>query len=93
MMGYVYAVFGRRSEAQHMLNELKERSKQRYVPPYNIAMVYVGLGEKEQAFQWLDKAYEDRNQFMARLKTEPKFDSLRSDPRFGDLVRRVGLPQ
>ena len=93
MMGYVYAVSGRRSEAQQALNELKERSKQRYVPPYDIAMVYVGLGDKEQAFQWLDKAYEDRNQFMTRLKTEPKFDSLRSDPRFADLVRRVGLPQ
>jgi len=93
MMGYVYAVSGRRSEAQHALNELKERSGQRYVPPYNIALVYVGLGEREQAFQWLDKAYEDRNQFMTRLKTEPKFDSLRSDPRFAELMRRVGLPQ
>jgi TolB-like protein/Flp pilus assembly protein TadD len=91
MLGYVYAVSGRRSEAQHALDELNDQSKQRYVPPYDIAMVYAGLGERDQFFQWLEKAYEDRNQFMTLLKVEPKFDPIRSDPRFQDLLRRVGL--
>ena len=93
MIGYVYAVSGRRDEAVRVLDELKGLSKQRYVSPYHIAMVYSGLGDKEQVFLWLEKAYEDRSQFMTLLKVEPKFDGLRSDPRFTDLMRRVGLSQ
>ncbi len=91
MIGYVYAVSGRRDEALRVLNELRELSKQRYVSPSHIAMVYAGLGDKEQVYLWLEKAYEDRSQFMTNLKVEPKFDGLRSDPRFTDLMRRVGL--
>ena len=90
MIGYVYAVSGRRDEAVRVLDELKGLSKQRYVSPYHIAMVYAGLGDKEQVFLWLEKAYEDRSQFMTLLKVEPKFDGLRSDPRFTDFVRRGG---
>jgi tetratricopeptide (TPR) repeat protein len=91
MLGHVYAVSGRRSEAQQVLDELNELSKQRYVQPYHIAMVYTGLGKKDQAFGWLEKAYEDRNQFLILLNVEPNFDSLRSDPRFAQLLRRMNL--
>ena len=66
-------------------------SKQRYVSPYLIAIVYVGLGDKDQAFAWLDKAFQDRSSLLLWLKVEPQFDSLRDDPRFQDLLRRVGL--
>lgn len=90
LLGYVYAVSGKRDEAKKILNEMKEMSKHRYVPPYNIAMVYAGLGEKDQAFEWLEKAYEDRNQQFTLLNIAPEFDSLRSDPRFTGLLRRIG---
>ena len=93
MIGYVYAVSGRHDEALRVIDELKELSKERYVSPYHIAMVYTGLGDKDQVFLWLEKAYEDRSQFMTLLKVEPKFDGLRSDPRFAGLMQRVGLSQ
>ncbi|MBA2731692.1 MAG: protein kinase [Acidobacteria bacterium] len=92
-LGYAYAVAGKRDEAQKVIVELQEQSKRRYVPPYFIAVVYSGLGEKEQAFEWLEKAYQERHPYLTLLKVEPVFDKLRSDPRFADLIRRVGLPQ
>ena len=90
-LGYAYSVAGERSEAQKLLDELNQRSKQQYVAPYGIAQIYVGLGEKDRAFEWLERAYLDRNWLMAFLKVEPAFDPLRSDPRFRDLLRRIGL--
>jgi serine/threonine-protein kinase len=92
-LGHVYAVTGQREEAQELLDELREISQQRYVNPYLIALIYVGLGEKGQAFAWLEKAYHERFFFLIWLKVEPRFDPLRDDPRFQDLLRRVGLPQ
>ncbi len=92
-LGHVYAVAGQRAEAQQLLEELQEMSKQSYINPYLIALIYVGLGEKEQAFTWLEKAYQERFFFLIWLKVEPRFDPLRDDPRFQDLIRRVGLPQ
>jgi len=68
-------------------------SQKEYVPADSIAHVYVGLGETDQAFAWLERAYGERSFGMAWLKVEPSWDSLRSDPRFTDLMRRVGLPQ
>jgi hypothetical protein len=71
---------------------LKELSAHAYVAPYNVAIVHTGLGEKDQAFVWLDRAYKDRSYYLAvMLPTDPRLDSLRSDPRFADLLRRVGL--
>ncbi len=78
----VYAVSGERGEAEKLLKELVEISKRRYVCPYEMAQAYVGLGKKEEAFQWLDKAYRDRSSCMPYLKMDPRFDPLRSDPRF-----------
>ena len=76
-----------------MLEELKKLSKQRYVSPYNIACIYAGLNDKDQAFEWLERAFQERSYFMTLLKVETVLDNLRPDPRFQDLVRRVGLPQ
>ena len=90
-LGHVYGVSGKKAEARAVLDELKQRSRQEYVPADSIALVYEGLGEKDQAFIWLEKAYEEHAFKMAWLKVEPQWDSLRSDPRFADLVRRMGL--
>jgi eukaryotic-like serine/threonine-protein kinase len=92
-LGHAYAVSGKKREAEQALKELKDWSKQSYVPAYNFAEVYIGLGEKEQAFALLERAYADRSMYLTFLKADPQFDSLRSDPRFKDLLRRVGLPQ
>ena len=90
-LGYIYAVSGQRDAAQQVLEELKGRTQESYVSPFDLALIYAGLGEKEEALRWLEKAYEERNQWLTWLKVEPRLDSLRSDPRFADLVHRVGL--
>src|SRR6266496_1374378 len=92
-LGYAYAVAGRKSEALKALAELQALSSRKYSSPVRIARIYVGLGDKERAFEWLEKGYAGRSDHLTQLKTDPTFDSLRSDPRFADLVRRVGLPQ
>ena len=75
-----------------MLDELKQTSKQEYVSGASIAFIYAGLGEKDQAFAWLDKGYEQRSFQMQWINLDPRWDSLRSDPRFGDLMGRMGVP-
>ena len=90
-LGHIYAVLGKKSEALAVLDELKQLSAQEYIPATSIALIYAGLGEKDQAFAWLEKGYEERSFQMQWLTVEPRWDSLRSDPRFADLVRRVGL--
>jgi tetratricopeptide (TPR) repeat protein len=92
-LGHAYAVSGKEGKAEEILKQLKERSKQSYVPAYNFAEIYIGLGDKEQALSSLEKAYVDRSMLLTFLKVDPELDSLHSDPRFKDLVRRVGLPQ
>ena len=93
-LGHAYAISGKRAEAQKVLDHLKELSAHNYVAPYNVAVVYVGLGEKDQAFAWLNRAYADRSYYMAvYLTTDARLDSIRHDPRFADLLRRVGLPE
>jgi len=93
MLGHAYAKAGRKDEARKLLAELKELSKRRYVAPYWIAMIYVGLDEKDEAFAWLEKAYQERSWFLVWIKMDPQVDSLRSDARFIDLMRRIGFPQ
>jgi Flp pilus assembly protein TadD len=88
-----YALAGKREEAQKNLDELLQLSKQRYVSPTSIAMIYIALGDKDKAFAWLDDGDKARDLNIVRLKVDPRYESLRSDPRFADLVRRVGLPQ
>jgi serine/threonine-protein kinase len=93
-LGHAYALSGNRAKAQKMLDHLKELSAHTWVAPYNVAVIYAGLGEKDQAFAWLDRAYKDRSYYLAvYLTTDARMDSLRSDPRFSELQRRVGLPE
>jgi Flp pilus assembly protein TadD len=91
-LGYAYAVAGKRGEAQQIIDELQAQSKQKYVSAYFIAVIYSGLGDKDQAFAWLEKAYQERHPYLTLLKVEPVFDHLRSDPRYAELLRRVRLP-
>ncbi|HTA68804.1 MAG TPA: protein kinase [Bryobacteraceae bacterium] len=90
-LGHAYSVAHQVDEAKKILDQLKERSQQTYAQPSLIALIHAGLGDKNQAFDWLQKAYEDRSAGLLYLKVDPTFDSLRSDPRFTDLLRRVGL--
>jgi tetratricopeptide (TPR) repeat protein len=92
-VGHAYAASGRRDEALQKLNQLTEIARHRYVSAYSVAMVYAELGDKDQALNWLEKGYQERATKMAFLKIDPFFDNLRSEPRFVELVRRVGLPQ
>jgi len=92
-LGRSYAVSGKRQEALKALDELNDRSKHPYLSSYLMATLYAGLGNKERALASLEKAYEDRSWYMTHLKLDPELDSLRPDPRFADIVRRVGLPQ
>ena len=87
-LGYAYAQSGRRAEAQKMLTEIIELSKSRYVSPLYIATIHTGLGERDQAIEWLYKAYDARHPGLVLLKVDPMFDSLRGDPRFQELLRR-----
>jgi tetratricopeptide (TPR) repeat protein len=92
-IGYVYGRMGRTSDARKVISDLQKQSTLGYVAPTNFAKVYLGLGDKDQAISWLEKGYQQHDFWMTFLKGDPIFDSLRSDPRFQDLVRRVGLPQ
>lgn len=92
-LGLSYGLAGRKDEARTILNELLELNKRRYVTPAALVNVYIGLGDKEQAFVWLEKAYNERSYYMAWLKVFPIVDPLRSDPRFTDLMHRIGLQQ
>jgi eukaryotic-like serine/threonine-protein kinase len=93
-LGHAYAVSGNKAEAQKVLDHLKELSAHSWVAPYNVAVIYAGLGEKDQAFALLDQAYKDRSYYLPTfLTTDSRLDNLRSDPRFKELRRRVGLPE
>jgi len=92
-LGYVYAVSGRRREALDIIAQFRALAESRYIDPYMVGAIYAGLGDKNRAFDWLNKGVEERSASMVFLKVDPFFDSLRSDPRFADLLRRIGLPQ
>jgi tetratricopeptide (TPR) repeat protein len=88
-LGHAYAVAGQPDEARRLIEELKTRP---YVSPVDIAMIYGGLGERNRAFDWLERAFAGRAYGLVFLATDPRFDPLRSDPRYTVLVRKVGLP-
>lgn len=91
-LGYGYAVTGRRAEAHRVLDKLNELSMQKYVSPIWRVKIYAGLVEKDKAFEWLEKAYEDHSIVsVGYIKTNPMFDPLRTDPRYADLLRRTNL--
>ena len=91
-LAHAYALAGRREEAQKTLNELFELSKHEYVSPGQIGIIYTALGEKDKAFEYLEKGNKVYDLNLMRMKVESRFDPLRSDPRFADLVKRIGLP-
>jgi pentatricopeptide repeat protein len=86
-----YAHAGRRSDALRLLEELKRRRKAGYIPAAAFVNAYLGLSDNDQAFYWLEQAYREKSNILQFLKTHPYFDPIRGDPRFAELVRRVGL--
>jgi serine/threonine protein kinase/tetratricopeptide (TPR) repeat protein len=90
-LGYAYGVDGRREEALRILENLQTRAENRYVQPLAVAWVYAGLGEKDRAFEWLEKAYEERAGFLYLFPHMDMAGVLKDDPRFADLVRRIGI--
>lgn len=92
-LGYAYARAGMKSEALRILNELSRRSNEGYALSGDIAIVYCGLGDKDKTFEWLDKAYQERNFLLTRVKVSPLWDGLRSNPRFIALLKKIGLEE
>jgi len=90
-LGWAYAVAGLRDRARDVMDELERRMEERYVPPYSMAIICAALGEKDDAFEWLERGYEARDEWLTRLGIAIELDSLRADPRFADLLERVGL--
>ena len=91
LLGHAYAVAGKKAEAQQVLNDLQQLQEQRYVSPYTVAAIYAGLGDREQAFKWLDKAVETRDIWLMNMKVDPVFAKLRNERRFTDILARIRL--
>ena len=92
-LGYVYAIAGQRNEAEEVLRQLESLSNQRYVSPVDMAMLHIGLDDKKQAIEYLEKAYGEHADRMSWIKVNPVFDPLRSDPRFQALLQRMNFPE
>jgi DNA-binding winged helix-turn-helix (wHTH) protein/TolB-like protein/Tfp pilus assembly protein PilF len=90
--GYTLGVMGRADEARAVLGEMERMSAKRFVTAYGVALVHAGLGDKEQAFAWLDKAFAERSHWLMWLRLDPRWKTLRSDPRFAELVERLKYP-
>ena len=89
-LGHAYAQFGKRAEAREILKMLQERSRHSYVPAYYFVLVHAGLGEKDLAFEWLERAYQERSTVLAYVRLDPRLAPLHSDPRFASLLARLG---
>ena len=92
-LGYGYAVANRRGDALNIIEQLQATSNQQYVSPYFFAVIYSGMNDKDKAFEYLGRAVAERHPYLILTKVEPFFDNLRSDPRWNDLLRRIGIPQ
>lgn len=90
-LGYIYAKTGRKQDARVLLAELEDAERKQYVPATSIAHLYIGLGDNDRAIAWLEKGIQQRAFHLQWLKVDPRWDKLRDDPRFADLLRRVGL--
>jgi len=91
-LGYIYALTGRRAKAEKILREMTQLSRRRYVPAEYFAEIYIALGERDRAFEWLEQAFEQREAYLCYINVEPRYDSLRSDPRFRALLLRMSFP-
>ncbi len=92
-LGHTYAAAGQRTEALKLLAEMKALSARQYIRPYGFGVLYTELGERDLAFEWLNRAVDEHDTFVSNLAAEQRFDSLRPDPRFALLLRRLGLPE
>ena len=92
LLGYTRAMSGDRETARRLLRELRERSHREYVPPFSMALICIGLGDRPAALDWLEKGYQDHSTLMVYAKTDPLLDPLRGDPRFTALLQRMQLP-
>ena len=90
--GFVAGIAGRRREASDALAELRHLSEQRFVTSYGVALVYAGLGQNDDAFAWLEKAFDERSNWLVWLRLDPRWNGLRSDPRFAQLEKRLRFP-
>jgi tetratricopeptide (TPR) repeat protein len=90
-LGLAYAVSGRKDQTQKMTETFKASAKKRYIPPTYFGMLYAGLGDKDKALEWLERAFQERADGLTWLNVEPMLDDMRSDPRFQNLVERIGL--
>ena len=90
-LGRDYALVGKPAEARRVLEEMDRLAQKQYVSPYDRAVIYAALGDKDQAIAWLNKAYDDQSEWIGWLQADYRLDNLRGDPRFDELVRRVGL--
>lgn len=90
-LGYIYMLTERKDEAKKVLDDLLKLSKKEHVSSFYVALVYTYLGQKDQAFEWLEKAYEERDVYLTQLKVYPLLDSLRSDPRYKALLKKMNL--
>ncbi len=93
VLARAYLKSGRREKAQKVVEDLQDLSKTRYVPAYWMSLAYIGLDDRERAFEWLEKAFDERSMRPDFMRVDPAYDNLRPDPRFQDLLRRAGLPQ
>ncbi len=91
-MAHAQARFGQPAQARQILTKFKEDARKAYVPSYYFALVHTALGEKDSAFEWLERSYQERSTLLAYLRIDPRLAPLRADPRFSDLVRRMGFP-
>jgi len=92
-LGHCYAVAGRSGEARNLALQLEEQSRSRYISPMSFALIHLGLGENDRAIRWLERAYEVQAPLLTTIVFDERFDPLRADPRFSDLVRRIGLTE
>ena len=93
MLAGAYAAWGKKDEARRVLAELTEQAGKHYVCPYEVATIHAGLGDKESTLQWLEKGYQEPADCMPWARSDAKLDGLRGDPRFEDLMRRMGIPR
>jgi hypothetical protein len=91
-LGWVYAVSGKRNEAQKILARLQEASNPLYVSPYSVALVYAGFDDRDKDLEWLDREFVENPDKLSLLRVDPLFDSLRGHPRLTERLRRVGFP-
>jgi serine/threonine-protein kinase len=90
-LGYAYAAAGQRADAQKVLDQLNTRSTREYVSPFAVAQIYLGLGDRDRALESLQKAYKAHSPWILTVIVSKEFDSVRGDPRFAALVRKLGL--